>query len=78
MYGLRKGLEPCSELHSDARRADTFRLALSIACGFTVLHDKGSLGSGRDIKLTEKYFSNAMIEPEHLNSGTICIVYFCE
>ena len=51
MYGPREGPEPCFELHSDARRADTFRLALSIACGFTVL-DKGPLGSGRDLDLT--------------------------
>ena len=64
-YRPREGLESCFELYSDARRADTFRLALFIVCDFTVL-DKGPLGSGRDVDLTEKYFSNAMIEPEHI------------
>ena len=67
-YRPREGLESCFELYSDARRADTFRLALFIefiVCDFTVL-DKGPLGSGRDVDLTEKYVSNAMIEPEHI------------
>ena len=77
MYGLCEGRSRAInfELHSIVRRTDTFRLALSIACGFTVL-DKCPLGSGRDLDLTKKYFSNAMIEPQHLNSGTIMYSIF--
>ena len=49
MYGQREGPEPSSfALELDARKADTFLLALSIASGFTVLN-KAPLGSGRDL-----------------------------
>ena len=65
---LRGGLElSCTlssfTLESDARRADTFLLALSIACGLTVCN-MGPLGSGREL-VTEKYFNNAMITSNH-------------
>ena len=49
MYEPQEGPEPSSfALVLDLRRADTFLLALSLACGFTVL-DKVPLGSGRDL-----------------------------
>ena len=51
-------------LESNARRADTFLLAVSIACGFIVLN-KGPLQPGRDLDLTKKYLNNAMIASEH-------------
>ena len=33
--------------------------------------DKGLLGSGKDLDLTKKYFSNTLIKSERLENGTI-------
>ena len=66
MYGPREGPELSSfMLELDARRADTFLLVLSIACGFTVL-DKAPLGSGRDLPK-----STSTMPLPHPKNGTI-------
>ena len=58
-------------LDSDARIADTFLLALSIACGLTVL------GRGFKIRkrpwLNRKYFNKAMIASVLCYNGTIYV-----